>query len=278
MAKIQNLKEKAELYFEKNALRYKNDYYLRNRSHPKWIRHKMILQLVEEYVPSKEALILDVGCGPGMLAKDLAIKGYKGSGLDTSNMMIRLSKDLFKQLKKEDWNFLVGDVEKTEFKKGTFDCVIASGVIEYMLEDMKMLNEMNRILKPGGYLIINISNKLGYASSLNILTNLIKRIPYVMNFLSVIRKRVLKSEYGTDNLGFTPRKHFLFTFKKSLRVSGFEVKKNISHHFSLLPAPFSTLTQGIFGNIDAKLDFLGKTPLKVFSASNLICAKKSDEN
>ena len=29
MAKIQNLKEKAELYFEKNALRYKNDYYLR---------------------------------------------------------------------------------------------------------------------------------------------------------------------------------------------------------------------------------------------------------
>ena len=278
MAKIQNLKEKAELYFEKNALRYKNDYYLRNRSHPKWIRHKIILQLVEEYVPSKEALILDVGCGPGMLAKDLAIKGYKGSGLDTSNMMIRLSKDLFKQLKKEDWNFLVGDVEKTEFKQGTFDCVIASGVIEYMFEDMKMLNEMNRILKPGGYLIINISNKLGYASSLNILTNLIKRIPYVMNFLSVIRKRVLKSEYGADNLGFTPRKHFLFTFKKSLRVSGFEVKKNISHHFSLLPAPFSTLTQGIFGNIDAKLDFLGKTPLKVFSASNLICAKKSDEN
>ena len=278
MAKIQNLKEKAELYFEKNALRYKNDYYLRSRSHPKWIRHKIILQLVEEYVPSKEALILDVGCGPGMLAKDLAIKGYKGSGLDTSNMMIRLSKDLFKQLKKEDWNFLVGDVEKTEFKKGTFDCVIASGVIEYMFEDMKMLNEMNRILKPGGYLIINISNKLGYASSLNILTNLIKRIPYVMNFLSVIRKRVLKSEYGADNLGFTPRKHFLFTFKKSLRVSGFEVKKNISHHFSLLPAPFSTLTQGIFGNIDAKLDFLGKTPLKVFSASNLICAKKSDEN
>jgi len=278
MAKIQNLKEKAELYFEKNALRYKNDYYLRNRSHPKWIRHKIILQLVEEYVPSKEALILDVGCGPGMLAKDLAIKGYKGSGLDTSNMMIRLSKDLFKQLKKEDWNFLVGDVEKTEFKKGTFDCVIASGVIEYMFEDMKMLNEMNRILKPGGYLIINISNKLGYASSLNILTNLIKRIPYVMNFLSVIRKRVLKSEYGADNLGFTPRKHLLFTFKKSLRVSGFEVEKNISHHFSLLPAPFSTLTQGIFGNIDAKLDFLGKTPLKVFSASNLICAKKSDEN
>ena len=112
---MQNLKEKAELYFEKNALRYKNDYYLRNRSHPKWIRHKIILQLVEEYVPSKEALILDVGCGPGMLAKDLAIKGYKGSGLDTSNMMIRLCKDLFKQLKKEDWNFSKWDKFTSNF-------------------------------------------------------------------------------------------------------------------------------------------------------------------
>ena len=59
---MQNLKEKVELYFEKNALRYKNDYYLRNRIHPKWVRHNMILQLVEEYTPSNESLILDLGC------------------------------------------------------------------------------------------------------------------------------------------------------------------------------------------------------------------------
>ena len=147
-----------------------------------------------------------------------------------------------------------------------------------MYEDLKMLNEISRILKPGGYLIINITNKLGYSTSLNFLTNLIKRIPYIMNLLSVIRRRILKSEYGADNLGFTPRKHFLFAFKKSLRVSGFEVKKNVFHHFSVLPAPFSTLTQGFLGNIDAKLDFIGKTPLKIFSASHLICAKKSNEN
>ena len=31
-------------------------------------------------------------------------------------------------------------------------------------------------------------------------------------------------------------------------------------------------------NIDAKLDFLGNTPLKIFSSSNLICAEKVDED
>ena len=48
---MQNLKEKAGLYFEKNALRYKEDYYLRSKIHPKWIRHQIILQLVEEFIP-----------------------------------------------------------------------------------------------------------------------------------------------------------------------------------------------------------------------------------
>ena len=141
-----------------------------------------------------------------------------------------------------------------------------------------MLLEMQRILKPGGYLIINITNILGYSTSLNSLTNLAKRIPFIAEFLSIIRKKSLKSEYGADNLSFSPRKHFVFNFKKSLNVSGFRIRKNISHHFSIQPAPFSTLTESIFGNIDAKLDFLGNTPLKIFSSSNLICAEKVDED
>ena len=272
---MQNLKEKAGLYFEKNALRYKEDYYLRSKIHPKWIRHQIILQLVEEFIPLRDSLILDVGCGPGLLAFDLAKKGYQGFGIDISDGMINLSKDI---LKGKGWNFSVGDVEQTKFEENKFDCVIASGVIEYMNEDLKMLQEMQRILKPGGYLIINITNILGYSTSLNSLTNLAKRIPFIMEFLSIIRKKSLKSEYGADNLGFSPRKHFVFNFKKSLNVSGFRIRKNISHHFSILPAPFSTLTESIFGNIDAKLDFLGNTPLKIFSSSNLICADKVDED
>ena len=272
---MQNLKEKAGLYFEKNALRYKEDYYLRSKFHPKWVRHEKIIQLVEEFIPLRDSLILDVGCGPGLLAFDLAKKGYQGFGIDISDEMINLSKDI---LKGTDWDFSVEDVEQTKFEANKFDCVVASGVIEYMNEDLTMLHEMQRILKPGGYLIINITNILGYSTSLNFMTNTVKRLPFVMEFLSIVRKKILKSEYGTDNLGFTPRKHFVFNFKKSLNASGFRIRKNIAHHFSILPAPFSTLTQSLLGNIDVKLDFLGNTPLKIFSASNLICAQKTDED
>ena len=47
--------------------------------------------------------------------------------------MINLSKDI---LKGKGWNFSVRDVEQTRFEANKFDCVIASGIIEYMNEDL----------------------------------------------------------------------------------------------------------------------------------------------
>lgn len=273
---MEKLKTKAEAYFENNAMRYKEDHYLRNKFHPKWVRHKKILELIKEFEPTINSNILDIGCGPGFLALDLAKIGYRGTGMDTSKKMIELSSNLFDDSNIPNWNFKIGDAENTGFKDGEFDCIIASGVIEYMNEDYKMLKEMNRILKPNGYLIINVTNKLGYSTSLNVITNAIKKIPYVMRILSAIRKYILDAEYGADNLGFTPRKHFLFKFKNSLKDTGFTIQKNIHHDFSIFPAPFSTLTQKILGKIDHKLDFLGNTPLKIFCASNLICAQKDE--
>jgi ubiquinone/menaquinone biosynthesis C-methylase UbiE len=272
---MDTLKNKAIAYFDNNANRYREDHYLRNQYHAKWIRHQKILELIKEFVPTKESILLDIGCGPGFLAQDLAKMQYRGFGMDTSNQMIELASNLFIESDQENWSFLLGDAEDTQFQDGEFDCIIASGVIEYMDSDFKMLEEMNRLLKPNGYLIINVTNKLGYSTSLNSITNLFKKIPYVMNILSVIRKYILGAEYGADNLGFTPRKHFIFEFKKSLGKSGFNIRQNIHHDFSVLPAPFSTLTQRFLGKIDHKLDFLGKTPLKIFCSSNLICAQKN---
>ena len=274
---MSKIKERAELYFDENALRYKEDHYQRDSLHPKWVRHHAILELIQEFLPSREKIILDIGCGPGFLASDLSLLGYKGIGADTSKEMIDIAKNQFKKINNGDWSFEIGDAEKTQFEDNKFDCVVASGVLEYMDEDMKMLAEMHRILKPGGYLIINVSNKLGYATSLNILTNTVKKLPYVMRLFSIIRKRILGREYDSDNLGFAPRKHFVFKFKRILAESNFAVQKNISHHYSLFPAPISTLTHSILRKVDHWLDFLGRTPLRVFAASNLICAQKSDE-
>ena len=86
-------------------------------------------------------------------------QGYSGIGIDASPEMIELSVERSKKNNfKENWQFFVGDCERTKLNSGDFDCVIASGLIEYMPNDEKLLKEVKRLLKDDGILILNITN------------------------------------------------------------------------------------------------------------------------
>jgi SAM-dependent methyltransferase len=50
----------------------------------------------------------------------------------------------------------VSDVTATPFKDGTVDLVIATGLLEHVEDDRKLIGEMRRILKPGGSAYIEI--------------------------------------------------------------------------------------------------------------------------
>ena len=271
---MRDIKALAKKYFEENAVRYTEDFYFQIKDHPKWIRHKSILELVEKFVPEKGSKVLDIGCGPGFLAIDLGRKGYVGIGMDISDKMLSIAKKQVSESDIRGWNFLLGDAERTNLEDASFDCVIASGVIEYMTEDSKMLKEINRLLKPGGCLILNVSNLLGYSTSLNFITDRLKKIPGVMKVASKLRKIATNSEYGADQLHFSPRKHFVPNFHKTLGQYGFYSESKKYFHFTFLPAPFSTLTHRFLHKAEAKLDVLDRTPLRIFGATQLICARK----
>ena len=271
---MSEIKALAKKYFEENAVRYTEDFYFQIKDHPKWIRHKSILELVEKFVPEKGSKVLDIGCGPGFLAIDLGRKGYVGIGMDISEKMLSIANKQVSESDIKGWNFLLGDAERTNLEDASFDCAIASGVIEYMAEDVKMLKEMNRILKPDGHLILNISNLFGYSTSLNFFSKLLKEIPGVMNVATKLRKIVTKSEYPAEKLHFSSRKHFVPKFHRTLVKYGFQSEVNEYFHFNFLPAPFSTIASRLLHKADAKLDVLDRTPLRVFGASHLMCAKK----
>ena len=272
------IKEKAVKYFDLHHDRYFEDYYKRDKFHPKWVRHKKILEIIEDRKLSDNSKIADIGCGPGLLARDLSKMGFKGAGLDSSNNMINTAVDIFKDVGDENkWRFQVGDAENTPFKDNEFNVVVASGLIEYMDEDEKLLRELNRITLIDGLLIINIVNSWGYATCLNDLTKYLKKIPGVMTALSRIRRAILSSEYGADDLGFTPRKHNFWKFKKLCQSNGFTLENNYCHHFSFFPAPLSTLTNPFLARIESNLDILGKTPLKIFCGTNLLVLRKTCE-
>ncbi len=111
---------------------------------------------------SKDSVILDLACGQGRHSLELARQGYsKVFGLDRSHYLIRKAKSIMQQegLKV---NFKEGDARKLPFETDMFDVVMilgnSFGYFESTEDDVKILKEVYRILKPGGIFLIDVAD------------------------------------------------------------------------------------------------------------------------
>ncbi|MBU2599336.1 methyltransferase domain-containing protein [bacterium] len=109
-----------------------------------------------------EDKILDLCCGQGRHSLELARKGFKNvEGLDRSHYLIHRARSL---AKKELLNvkFKEGDARKLPYLPDTFDVVMilgnSFGYFETMHDDLRVLKEIFRVLKPWGKLLINVAD------------------------------------------------------------------------------------------------------------------------
>jgi len=105
----------------------------------------------------KEARILDAGCGVGGTSIYLGNKfpNINFIGITISREQVELAR---KFAKKRNFNnntdFLLMDYMKTAFPDNYFDGIFALESISYAPDKKNFIEEMNRILKPGGRLVI----------------------------------------------------------------------------------------------------------------------------
>lgn len=97
--------------------------------------------------------LLDVGCGDGVLALELARRGAIVTGLDANPAMISAARR-----GAESWAMplvLVGGrAEELPFEDAIFDRVMAVTVLCFVRDAERAVAEMARVLKPGGWLVI----------------------------------------------------------------------------------------------------------------------------
>lgn len=111
---------------------------------------------------SPEDKILDLCCGQGRHSLELSRRGFKFiEGLDRSHYLIQRAK---KQAIKEglDVRFRKGDARKLAYAPDTFDVVMilgnSFGYFETIEDDLRVLKEVFRVLKPWGKLLIDVAD------------------------------------------------------------------------------------------------------------------------
>lgn len=116
--------------------------------------NKGLLRLIKQ--ARKARNILECGCGAGSTIRLLWHKRAQFSGIDISRYAIEKAKTDWRD--EDNVFFTVGNVEKLPFVDNSFDFVYSAYVMEHVFNPEKMINEMIRVLKVGGCLLLLAPN------------------------------------------------------------------------------------------------------------------------
>lgn len=114
----------------------------------------------------KNLEILDLCCGEGRHSVLFAKKGHKVFGLDFTGNFLKVARSSAMKARLQI-KFVKGDMKMTSsyFHKGEFDAVVSLynsfGYFDKRSNDFKTLKEVSKVLKPGGFFIINTINGSG---------------------------------------------------------------------------------------------------------------------
>jgi ubiquinone/menaquinone biosynthesis C-methylase UbiE len=262
-------------YYEKEAHDYTEEFYEKRNSYPTLIyRQNYILKMIREIKLPKASKILDIGCGPGELLLELKNEFEFMVGVDIAQEMINIAYGKLENIStKNKILFEVGDIENLRFDDHSFDVIICSGVIEYLKDDEAWLKEIIRTLKPGGYLIINVTNKYSIRKWTSGLIEKLKSSDTLLNLMNFIKEKIL-GKGKIHHFPFTPRLHSPIKFDAFLVEHGFKKVNHNYFDFAVLPAPFDTLFGFVTTPIKKYLERFTRTNMLLNGTGYIVLAKK----
>jgi ubiquinone/menaquinone biosynthesis C-methylase UbiE len=155
--------------------------------------------------------VLDVACGTGILARTVAERvGAQGSvvGMDLNEGMLQVAKRIAPHIK---WR--QGRAESLPFDTHSFDATVSQFGLMFFEDRRAALQEMKRVLRPGGHLAVavwdSLDNTPGYAAVTALLQRLFSdpvadllRAPFVLGDPQLLQS--LFTQAGIPNATVTP--------------------------------------------------------------------------
>jgi SAM-dependent methyltransferase len=97
---------------------------------------------------------LDVGCGVGNLVAALRGHGCEVQGIDIDATAVAMGQAAGRPL-------LAGPLDEQAFASGAFGTVVMNHTLEHVLDPLTVLQQVHRLLRPGGRLIVFVPNYRG---------------------------------------------------------------------------------------------------------------------
>jgi len=101
--------------------------------------------LLEKACLTPTSRALEVGCGPGHIAKLMADTGAMVTGVDLAPGMVEVASELYPCIE-----FKEANAENLPFDDDTFNVVLINFTIHHFARPEKACTEVRRVLKPGG--------------------------------------------------------------------------------------------------------------------------------
>ena len=102
--------------------------------------------------------VLDVACGPGVVAADAAVRVQPGEivGVDLSDRMVDAARLLAQQRQIANARFQRMDAEQLDFADCSFDVALCALGLMYVPNPEQAVREMRRVLRPCGRMVIAV--------------------------------------------------------------------------------------------------------------------------
>ena len=98
--------------------------------------------------------VLDVACGPGIVACAFATRAAHVTGIDLTPAMLEQAQKRQQKFQLENLTWQLGDVLPLPFADGTFSMVITRYSFHHFLDPLAVCKEMLRVCQPGGTVIV----------------------------------------------------------------------------------------------------------------------------
>lgn len=147
--------------------------------------YELILEKLKGHL-HKEDLVLDFGCGTGLISNEIAGLVDTVRGIDLSSKMVEMAKVKAKRQGLSNTEYLHETIFSDRLEFGSFDIILSFHILHLLHDPESVISRLHRLLKPNG-LLLSVTPCMGEKPMLNAMISLLSGIGVIPKIKSFKR-------------------------------------------------------------------------------------------